>query len=755
MKIRLKKNNKQIAARMFKNPLYQTIFLILLIIGSSVAAFYAIITPSPLTPSTANLVVGAVAQQDIVAPRSISYESTILTEQQREAAVKSVLPVYAPVDPSIARQQVAQLRDTIAYITSVREDSYATQEQKLEDMAAMQNVRLSPETMQAILALSNARWQVVQQEAVNVLEQVMRNTIRDYQLEDVRRSIPAMVSLSLPEDQADIVADLVTAFVLPNSFISETLTESARQQARENIKPVIRSFAAGETIISRGRLIKDIDLEALQKLGIAKPQKSWQDYLSAASISILMILFSALYLQRVFIPQNPRVLGKRALAVLTILFLAFLYTARFAIPGDDFVSAMMPYIIPLSAYSLTLAALFGSNLALIFILPLVILVTYGLPRGFEIALYHIIGSMLGVFYLGKAQRIFSFLAASAISAGSGFVIAFAFRMLEVSAVSNYPIFNPAFQRTLIILSIAAIVNCVSSAGLTIALQFFLAQILGLVSPLHLVELTRPDHPLLRLLMQQAPGSYQHSLQVGNLAEQASERVNADGLLARVGALYHDIGKTRNPAYFIENQLPGQRNPHEDLTPTESAAIIISHVTEGLKLGRKYRLPRRVLQFIVEHHGNSLARYQYVQAVKAVGNNEQLVNEADFRYPGNPPTSRESGIVMLADGCEAATRAKRPTNEAELREIVENIIESRLKDHQLEYTDITFNDLTVIKETFIEVLKGIYHPRIDYPILEKPSETITALDDTIKIPRREVIPESLAALSPSKDLEIMR
>ena len=737
---------------MYKNSIYQTFFVLLLLIGSIGATFFAIITPSPLTPSTTNLIVDQVAQQDILAPRSISYESTILTEQQRETSVKGINPIFTSVDTAIARQQVTQLRETVAYITSVREDTYSITEQKMEDIAALQNFQLSPKTAQTILALNSTRWQTVQQEAINVLEQVMRITIRDSQLEDARRTIPAMVSLSLPEDLADIVAEIVKAFVAPNSFISEQLTETARQQASENIKPVIRSFAAGETIISRGRLIKDIDLEALQKLGIAKPQKNWQDYISSASIAFMMVIFCALYLKRIFVPQYPRTLGKRSLLMLTGLFLIFLFTARFTIPGDDFVSAMMPYIVPLSAYSLTLAALFGSDLALISILPLVILVTFGMPRGFELAMYHVIGTMLGVFSLGKAQRISSFLAASAVSAFSGLIIALAFRLAEVPNLVGTSFWGSAFQRIVIILSIAAIVNCISSAGLTIVLQFGLAQVLGMVSPLHLVELTRPDHPLLRLLMHQAPGSYQHSLQVGNLAEQASERVNANGLLARVGALYHDIGKTRNPAYFIENQLPGQRNPHDDLSPTESAAIIISHVNEGLKLGRKHRLPRRALQFINEHHGNSLTRYQYVLAVKAAGNNELMVNEDDFRYPGNPPTTRESGIVMLADGCEAATRAKRPSNETELRDIVENIIESRLKDHQLAHTNITFSDLTIIKETFIESLKGIYHPRIEYPNLEKSTETITSFDDTTKFPRRELLPESL---STPKDLDIMR
>jgi cyclic-di-AMP phosphodiesterase PgpH len=410
---------------------------------------------------------------------------------------------------------------------------------------------------------------------------------------------------------------------------------------------------------------------------------------------LLIITFFTVYLRSLFIVNSPRVLGRRSLIVLSALMLGFLFTARIIMPGEEIIA----YLFPLSAYSLTLAALFGSEMALISILPMVLLVTYGIPNTLELVMYHVLGTMFGIFFLGRGQRIYSFLGASVIAAFSGLMIVLAYRLLE-SPDTMAMIMSRSFQRTMILLGAAAIANSISSAGLTIVLQFILAQILGTVSPLHLVELSRPDHPLLRLLMHAAPGSYQHSLQVANLAEQAAERVNANGLLARVGSLYHDVGKTRNPAFFIENQVPGQPNPHDDLNPVDSAAIIIAHVPDGLKLARKHRLPRRIQNFIVEHHGASLTRYQYVNAVKAAGGDESMVDESKFRYPGHRPQTRETGIVMLADGCEAAARAKRPSNENDLRMIIDHIFDTRLKDHLLDDTELTLNDLTKIKETFL-------------------------------------------------------
>lgn len=733
----------------FKNPIWQVVFLILLPIVTGFIALQIITSPSPLTQATSSLSVGQVSPQDVLAPRTITYESRVMTDQERDLAERAVSVVYTPLDTGVARQQVNHLRDTLAYISSVRADQFASHEQKIEDISALEDFQLKPETSQKLLGLSDSRWQVVQQEAVNVLEQVMRTTIRDSQLEDVRRSVPAMVSLSLPEEQANIVSELVRAFVNPNSFFSETLTETARLRAREAVKPVSRSFVAGETVISRGRLITEKDIEALQALGLAQPKKGWQDYLGVGNIVFIIMLFTALYLRSVFVPRNPRVLGRRAMLVLSGLFLMFLYIARIAITGDDFIS----YMVPLSAFSLTLAALFSSDLAIVAILPLVLLATYGVPVDIELLMYHVMGTMFGIFTLGRGQRVYSFVGASAISAISGVLIVIAYRFIE-SPLTETILTNSATQRMLITLGVAAVVNAVSSAGLTIVLQFALAQFLGIVSPLHLVELTRPDHPLLRMLMRNAPGSYQHSLQVANLAEQAAETVGASGLITRVGSLYHDIGKSKAPAYFIENQLPGQPNPHDEMDPAESASIIIGHVTDGLKLAQKYRLPRRIQAFISEHHGDSLARYQYVKAVKAAGGDENLVDEGKFRYPGHRPQSRETGIVMLADGCEAATRAKRPANEAELRAIVDAIFDTRLQDHMLVDTDLTLKDLTTIKESFIDTLKGIYHPRIEYPRLERPLE-LSGLDDTIKIPRRNILPDTVMTAATPKDIEVLR
>jgi len=238
--------------------------------------------------------------------------------------------------------------------------------------------------------------------------------------------------------------------------------------------------------------------------------------------------------------------------------------------------------------------------------------------------------------------------------------------------------------------------------------------LGLTTALQLMEISRPDHPLLQHLLRSAPGTYQHSLQVSNLAEQAAEAIGADTLLTRVGALYHDTGKASNPLFFIENQVPGKLNPHDDLDPLTSAATIIQHVSNGIMIGKKHRLPPRILDFIAEHHGTLITRYQYTRALEAAGGQAALPDPKMFRYPGPRPRTKETALVMLADGCEARARADLPKDEIELSALIKRVFDYCQGEGQLDDTRLTLRDLNIAAESFLNTLRGFYHPRIVYP-----------------------------------------
>lgn len=684
---------------MFSRPQTRriTFWIILVVLTAGLAYLFVLLPILPGAEST--LEVGQVALQDYISPRTFSYTSDVLTEQQQQTAANLVQPVYTSPDTSIARRQVSILRDTLAYITAVRDDPLASNDQKLVDLSALENIQLQPDTAQNILNLSETRWQAVQQETINVLEQVMRNTIREDRLDEARRSVPTRVSLSLPEDQAIIVAELASAFVAPNSFYSPELTESARQQAIDAIEPVSRTFLAGETIVQRGRVINSADIEALETAGLVQPSSPWEVQTGTFAIVLATTVFTIVYLNR----RQQIVHDWHSLVLIVVLFLGFLGAARVLIPDH----VVIPYLFPVTAFSLTMASLFGIQPALILTLPLAVLVTFGLPNALEITLYYIFSAIFGIFSLGHGRRISSFLRASLTSALAGMIIILAYRLAE----------GETDWIGMFTLAGAALFAGAVSAGLAVILQFFMAQFLGMTTSLQLMELSRPDHPLLQFVLRRAPGTYQHSLQVANLAEQAAERINADAMLTRVGALYHDAGKALNPTFFIENQMNPEQNPHNDLDPETSAEIIIRHVSDGLELAQKYRLPRRIRDFIAEHHGNSVTRYQYVKALEEVNGDESKIDINKFMYPGPKPNSRETAILMLADSSEAITRAKTPRDEDELREIIQSVIESRLADGQLDDTLLTIRDLNDILDSFAVTLKGVYHPRIEYPRLK--------------------------------------
>ena len=678
------------------------LFLLFLLIISAGAIWLVVMVSISMAPSATDLQEGDVATQDILAPHGASYISDVLTERRRQIAANAVSPKYTIPDTSVARDQLDRLRAALDYITSVRSDSYASDEQKMTDLAALQDVQLSQETATAILELSDSRWQAVQQEAIVVLERVMRTTIREDEVEAARRSVPNLVGLALPEDQAVIVAELAAAFIAPNSFYSESLTETARQQSVEAVDPVIVTYETGETVVRRGQKVTETEIEALQHLGLAQIETKWQDY---AGDGILVLLCAGLVI--IYFRRKPEITSNhRQLLTLAGLFMVFLAGARFILPLHD----VLPYIYPLAAYALVVSALYGTELALVTVIPLALLSVYGYALSFELTLFYIVGSLYGILVPKREQRITAYVWSGITVAAAG-----------AAVLAAYLLPQPETDwMTLTRLLGLSFVNGLLVSGLSVLLQYLLSPLLGQITPLQLLELSRPDHALLSHLMHHAPGTYQHSLQVANLAEQAAEKIGANSLLTRVGSLYHDVGKIINPQFFIENQIHGQLNTHDDLDPAESAAVIISHVTYGLELARQNRLPKRIQDFIAEHHGDTVPYYQWTQALKSVDGDASQLDKEFFRYPGPRPQSRETALVMLADGCEARIRAKRPATKEAMRDMIKDTVEKRVASGQLDQTDLTLNDLETIVDTFTATLRGVYHPRVEYPSFDVPT-----------------------------------
>lgn len=668
-----------------------------LVLMVGLVSFAALTTPIGSNPGIQIMAVGDVAPTSVQSPRDIEYVSEVRTEEARKAAESAVQPVYSSPDPAIARQQIDRLRTTLQNITAVRNTVELIPAEKRSSILALSDIRLRVETVDYLIGITDSRWDTVQTESLRVLELIMRRAIYEDRLEATQSGVSSSVSLVLSEQQTALVTELVAAFIVPNSFFSQELTDAARQSAREAVKPIVQTYKTGETIVSAGEIVTPADMEAFQQLNLIRPGQRWQDMLGAAAVVAISAVFVPLYFFR---RKRALILNDaRNTLLIALLFVVFLVGARLFAERT-----LASYGYPLQAAGLLLAALFGLEVGLVISIPLALMAGYGLPNSLDLTAYYLLSSVIGVLALGPARRIWGFVRAGIGISLTGLVVLIAYRL---------PSFQPDW------LGIAQFLGAVAFAGfaaasITLLLQYLFAQMLGLTTALQLLDLSRPDFPLLQFLLRSAPGTYQHSLQVANLAEQAAEKIGADPLLTRVGALFHDIGKALNPNFFIENQVADSLNTHQDADPEEVSATIIRHVTDGVQLAKKHRLPRRLHDFILEHHGTLITQYQYNQAVEAAGGDVAKVDIEKFRYPGPRPASRESALLMLADATEARARAERPTEDDAIRKLVTSVIQTVQKYNQLDDTLLTLRDLNLITQSFVTTLRGTYHPRIQYP-----------------------------------------
>ncbi len=674
----------------------------LLAVGS--IALAAIIISLPISALGATTVrVGEPAGQEILAPRTVNFRSDILTEEARQAAAAAVPDLYDPADSRIARNQVLALRNALKYITTVRADSLATPLEQRADLLAIRDLALDADIADLLLRFTPEQWTAVQSEALSVLEQIMLNPVRANQVEDLRRSIPVRISVDLSDEESRAVIALVSPLITANSVYNAAATEAARQAARESVEPVVKQIIRGQTIIARGRVVTAEDLEALRAVGLLQPEFDWRQIASGVLAVVITGLLFVVYVQR-FYPE----VGQNAKLVLLIglFFNGFLLAAQVMVPGN----VLLPYFFPAAALAMLVTVLVGPHLAMTVAVALGALVGYIGGSSLELTIYTALMGIVAAVVLDRAERVDLFFWSGLASAIAGIGILLVFRLG-----------NPATDLVGIAQLIAAsLFNGGISAALTLMAFFALGGVFDITTSLQLVELSRPDHPLLRLILRNAPGTYQHSLQIANLAEQAAERIGANAMLVRVGALYHDAGKALHPQYFIENQLD-YTNIHETLTPEASARVIIRHVPDGLELARKFRLPSRIRDFIAEHHGTLWTMYQYKRAVEAAGGDASRVDKSQFQYPGPRPRSRETALLMLADGCEAKARSDRPKTEEDIDRIVKGLIDDRLAKGQLDETNLTLNDLTLIRESFVNTLRGVFHPRVQYPEPAPPAE----------------------------------
>ena len=684
-------------------------------------ALWAVFSVRP--PTKAGLEVGSPSPSDVRANRSVTFNSERLTEAQRVLAESAADTLVYTRDSEIPIAQRAQLTDLLQTISQIRNDpSLAPADRRVRlTTLPTSTLTISPELAVAILRLSDEEWNNVRLQSLALYDRAF--TEHNYVLNadavtELRMSLLPYWSSQLAEgDQQRLMLLFASSFIKPNSVLDAEATRARKQASRDAVAPVMVRIQQGESIVRQGEIVTPETLEKLQALGEVDAQADWRDVAGKGVLAALVAAIFGVYLARF---EHGVWMFSRSLWVVVLLVALTMLAARVVLPlGQDWA-----YVFPLAMTTMLLAALFSGGLALMAAALLSLLIAFVGDNQFELGAALLLGSAAGVFVVGRGERTLNFLSAG---------VAVAFVIGLIRAVFGLTTFEGVALDQWAPLVIFSAMNGLLSAVLALGLYNLVGHLADVVTPLQLMELAHPAQPLLRKLIREAPGTYYHSVSVGNLAESAAEAIGADALLLRVAAYYHDIGKTIRPYFFTDNQSD-RENVHNELDPHTSAEIICEHVTEGEKMARAAGLPRQIVEFIPTHHGTSVIKHFYQLALQQ----QDSVNIDDYRYPGPRPRTREQGIMMLADSVEATVRSKaqngkiissreehangngRGSGLQTLEELVSSIIDERVRSGQLDECDLQVRDIARIRQAFVSTLQGIYHPRVDYtPQVVKP------------------------------------
>jgi cyclic-di-AMP phosphodiesterase PgpH len=487
-------------------------------------------------------------------------------------------------------------------------------------------------------------------------------------------------------------------FIIPNLYYDELTSGRVRQSLLDEISLAKGMVQAGERIVSKGDLITNDAYRMIESL-----RREYETRLGGTNLNLILLgqfilvfsLISVLYLFLYHFRHEILVSISKTLFILFILFLMVSVSIIFIRFG-----MVNFYIVPFAIVPIIISIFYDARLALYVHTIILLLVGFFVPNGFEFVFLNFVIGIVAIFSLSNLYRRSNLVLTAVVIVFSYSLLYFGIAITQERSVDaiNWLTFAWFGGNGLLVLT-------------TYPLLYFFEKTFGFISDGTLVELSDTNQPLLRKLAEEAPGTFQHSMQVANLAEAAVHEIGGNPLLVRTGALYHDIGKMSNSGYFIENQTSGY-NPHDSLEFEESARVIISHVTKGIELARKNNLPEQIIDFIKTHHGTTLVQYFYKSHLKKFPN--ENIDVLKYTYPGPKPFSRETAILMMADSVEAASRSLKVISVESIDMLVESIINNQVNGEQFTETDITFRDISKIKAVFKNKLHNIYHARVAYP-----------------------------------------
>ncbi|SHI00453.1 hypothetical protein SAMN02745207_03752 [Clostridium grantii DSM 8605] len=664
---------------------------------SFICMFFILV--SALVTKKFNLEVGDIASIDIKAPREV--KDTLKTTE-KEDLEESSIPLQYNKDLEIKNNSFEEIDSFFIEVEKIQTLDI-TDEEKLKKLKEQEYVKITDEDFFAILKLSKTELDTLHDSLIQILDQVLNYDIRESNITGSNKDNAYQEDIKKAQDDIDVefkalnISGNLRALgitigytkIKPNFFYDDEKTQETKLEAVKKVQPVM--IKKDQIIIKEGEPVTERDLIVLEDLGLLNSNFNQYLYLAIASL-VLLVLGTQWYFLYKYYPKIFRD-GSKLILVCILVIISLLLARSILI--------ISPYLIPLSCIPMLMTLLINDRVSMMVNLTNCILISAITQFNIEITLIAIISCMLSTLIIRKLQQRNDILYASLYIGAISVVLTLAVGFLMTNNIVE-----------LLIKALFAFTGSVIASVLTIGFLPFFETTFDIVTNIKLLELSNPNHPLQKKLLLEAPGTYHHSILVGNLAELAAEKVGGNPVLARVSAYYHDIGKLKRPMFFKENQV-GNENPHDKINYNLSTLIVTSHVKDGIELAKEAKLPAVLMDAIEQHHGTSLVSYFYVTAKNNAENPEEIRVE-DFKYAGPIPTSKEVAIIMLADSVEAAVRSINDPTKGKIEEMVNKIIKGKLNDGQLDNCDLTLKDLNEIRMAFLKVLSGIYHQRIEYP-----------------------------------------
>lgn len=659
-----------------------------------------------MLPSKVTLKPGDISPEEIIAQRTERYEDVAETEARRAKAAASVGKAY-DIIPNASDQAIDSLKSIFVAIKFIH-NSYpdAAVEKKLShirhELGSPLGPRLSDSTLLSLLGMDENGLREVEDDSLRIVSAVMSREI-DGDFTSMRKIHKEVMEeaerLLGGSPRSILVGEIAQNTVRPNRIEDVNRTIDMRKAAEDKIVPVYIQIMRGDTVISKGDLVTQEHIQKFEALGLRNPKIDLPSVISLTVFVTIAVLLVVALLAR----YHPDVYAStRALALLVVIVVVSTLALKIggSMLGIKLNTVQVGYfgVLWVVTAGMLVAILLNPHVSVVVTALLSMVLSLMLNNELRYTSSTFISSLVGIYSVANIRDRADLLRSVGMLAGVGILLVWV-----MGGINNDPLSE------MLVGSIWAIMIALAAVSLFFFVITLLERPFGRTTHISLLELADTNKKLLRRLLMEAPGTYTHSMMVGHLAETAAEAIGADSLVARVASYYHDIGKIRRPHFFVENQ--NVENIHDHMNPTLSALVITSHIKDGVDIAREFRLPEVVVDVITQHHGTSLVQYFYNQA--AGEHDPCTALESQFRYGGPKPRTKEAAIVMLADSVEAASRCIVKPTPAKIELLVNRIISDKLRDGQLDESDLTFKEVSCISEAFIRALTGTLHARIDY------------------------------------------